>query len=67
MDSDIDAEYVAELRAAGAFFWLDISDIPSVRLDELTAALGLDLTSRSISPTASNARASLRPMTASGG
>jgi len=42
MDSDIDAEYVAELRAAGAFFWLDISDIPSVRLDELTAALGLD-------------------------
>jgi len=42
LDSGIDAEYAAQLRAGGSFFWLDLSGIPPGRMATFSAALGLN-------------------------
>jgi magnesium transporter len=41
-DTGIDAAEAAQLRAGGAFFWLDLDGVPAGRMAEFSAALGLD-------------------------
>ncbi len=42
VDSDIGADYVARLREAGSFFWLDLSGVPPEQMVEFSTALGLN-------------------------
>ena len=42
VDSDIDADYAAQLLEGGSFFWLDLSGVPPERMVEFSAALELN-------------------------